>query len=160
MSADRPATVAPEAPAPSTTGRTRRTGALTLAVARLNRGVLNPVLGPAAARLPGMGVVHHIGRRTGRSFTTPVRVFRSLDAFYVMVAPGRTPDWLRNLEAAGGGELRVGGRLVRIGRPRPADASEALAAASTFSTAWRKALGLTTFVALAPARPGIDATVS
>ncbi len=155
MSANRPAgrAVAP-------TRRTRRTGALTLAVARLNRRLLNPVLGPAAARLPGMGVLHHTGRRTGRAFTTPVRVFRSLDAFYVMVAPGRTPDWLRNLEAAGGGELRVGGRLVRIGRLRPADASEALAAASKFSTAWRKVLGLTTFVASSPADPGIDATVS
>jgi len=118
------------------------------ALARFNRRLLNPVVRPAAARAPGFAVVHHTGRRSGTPFTTPVRVFSNDGTFYVMIANGRTPDWVRNLEAAGGGQLRLRRRTVDVGPPRLADVDEAMASASRGAKSWRRSLGLTRFVAL------------
>ncbi len=118
------------------------------AVARCNRRLLNPVVRPVAVRAPGLGVVHHTGRRTGTPFTTPVRVLRDGGTFYVMIANRRTPDWVRNLEAAGGGQLRLRRRTVDVGPPRLTDVDEAMASASRCARTWRTSLGLTRFVAL------------
>lgn len=118
------------------------------ALARFNRRLLNPVVRPVAARAPGFGVVHHTGRRTGRSLTTPVRVFRKDGTFYVMIANGRTPDWVRNLDAAGGGQLHLRRRTVDVGPPRLTDVDEATASAWRCAKRWRTSVGLTRFVAL------------
>ena len=88
-----------------------------LPLAGFNRRLLNPLVRSFAGRLPGLATVHHTGRRSGQAFATPVRVCGDRGAFYVMVANGRTPDWLRNLEAAGGGALLVAG--ARRHRPAP-----------------------------------------
>jgi hypothetical protein len=40
-------------------------------IARVNLHVTNRLLGPLARRLPGMGVVIHIGRKTHRQYITP-----------------------------------------------------------------------------------------
>jgi deazaflavin-dependent oxidoreductase (nitroreductase family) len=118
-------------------------------LARFNRRVVNPVVRPLAGRMSGMAVVCHIGRRTGRRFETPVRVFGTGGTFYVMVLSERLPDWARNLQTAGGGSLRVGGRSVAVGLPRLTDDAEALAAASRYQRRWRRVIGVrTTYVAL------------
>ena len=86
-------------------------------LARVNRRATNRVLGPAAARLPYFGVILHRGRASGRLYPTPVNVFRTDDGFVVALTYGRT-DWLRNLLAAGGGELDHRGRRYRLTAPR------------------------------------------
>jgi deazaflavin-dependent oxidoreductase (nitroreductase family) len=86
-------------------------------LARLNRRVTNRVLGPAAGRLPFFGVIHHRGRRSGRSYRTPVNVFRSGDGFVVALTYGRT-DWVRNVLASSGCEIEQRGRRYRATSPR------------------------------------------
>lgn len=50
------------------------------------------------------------GRTTGETRTTVVNLLEHDSARY-LVAPRGTTQWVRNLRAAGGGELRVGRRL-------------------------------------------------
>lgn len=87
-------------------------------LARFNRRVTNPVARPMASRLPGFGVLIHRGRRTGKTYRTPLNCFRREGTFYVALVYGPGVDWLKNLEAAGGGVMVTGGRSHPVGAPR------------------------------------------
>jgi deazaflavin-dependent oxidoreductase (nitroreductase family) len=86
-------------------------------VARLNRRATNHVLTPLLRRLPGFAVVHHVGRRSGRAFQTPVNVFAAAHGYVIALTYGPGTDWTRNVLAAGGCELEVRGRRVRCTAP-------------------------------------------
>src|SRR6266498_1317049 len=65
-------------------------------VTRFNRTILNRVLSPAAARLPAFGIVIHRGRKSGRSYRTPVNIFRQRDGYVIALTYG-VGDWVRNV---------------------------------------------------------------
>jgi deazaflavin-dependent oxidoreductase (nitroreductase family) len=88
------------------------------AVARINRWVTNRLLTGLATRLPGFGVVIHIGRRSRRQYRTPVNVFRRGDRFIFALTYGLNSDWVRNVLAGGGCALETRGRTLRLSRPR------------------------------------------
>ena len=88
------------------------------ALGRFNKRVTNPVQMLWAPRLAGFGVVEHVGRRSGAVYRTPMNVFRAPDGFVVLLTYGRATDWLRNLQAAGGGGLVHRGRHYRVSEPR------------------------------------------
>jgi deazaflavin-dependent oxidoreductase (nitroreductase family) len=87
-------------------------------VARWNKVGLNRVVRHVAPQLPGLGVVVHRGRRTGRQYQTPVNVFRDADGYIIALTYGPDTDWVKNVQAAGGCELRTRGRVLRMGEPR------------------------------------------
>jgi deazaflavin-dependent oxidoreductase (nitroreductase family) len=87
-------------------------------LARWNRAGLNRVVRHLAPWMPGLGLVVHRGRRSGRVYQTPVELFPARDGFIVALTYGAGTEWLRNLQAAGGGELRTRGRTLRVGEPR------------------------------------------
>ncbi len=92
------------------------------AVTRLNKRVVNPVL----RRLAGHGwfvEVEHVGRRSGTTYRTPIMAFRNGSTVTIALTYGPQVDWLRNLRAAGGGRMHLGGRLLTLGTP--VDLSEA-----------------------------------
>lgn len=96
---------------------------------RLNRSVLNRLLAPAAARLPGLAVLLHRGRRSGRTYRTPLNVFPIDGDFVIALTYGPDVDWLENLRAAGRAVLVHRGGRVPVVRPRrigPEEAREAL----------------------------------
>lgn len=64
---------------------------------------LNRVLRPAAAYLPPLAVLHHIGRRSGTPYDTPVQAYRAKDGFLIACAYSENPQWALNLQAAGCG---------------------------------------------------------
>lgn len=88
-----------------------------MAVARFNRRVTNHITRPFAAWLPGFAVVHHVGRRSGRAYRTPVDAFRAPDGYVFALTYGAGTDWVRNVVAAGGCEIRTRGRMVRLSAP-------------------------------------------
>jgi deazaflavin-dependent oxidoreductase (nitroreductase family) len=88
------------------------------AIARLNRAGLNRLTRHTAPLTPGMGVVIHRGRRSGRHYETPVNVFRTPDGYMFALTYGPESDWVRNVLAAGGFELRTRGRTVALTSPR------------------------------------------
>ncbi len=88
-------------------------------LALLNRRVGNRLVGGILPLLPGFGAVLHRGRRSGRSYRTPVKVFRTGSGSYVISLPyGPESDWVRNVLAAGGCELRTRRRVVPLTEPR------------------------------------------
>jgi deazaflavin-dependent oxidoreductase (nitroreductase family) len=99
-------------------GRTVVEMVLPRSVARVNRRVTNHFLGPLAARLPGFGVVTHTGRRSGRSYRTPVGVFAGPGGYVVALTYGKDTDWVRNVLAAGGCQLETRRRQVPLTAPR------------------------------------------
>lgn len=88
------------------------------AVGRWNKAGLNRVTRHIAPWMPGLGVVVHRGRRSGRLYQTPVNVFRAEDGFVLALTYGPDTDWVKNVLAAGGCELRTRGRTVRLVSPR------------------------------------------
>jgi deazaflavin-dependent oxidoreductase (nitroreductase family) len=82
--------------------------------------------------VPLWAAVEHRGRKSGRTYTTPVAIAASTpDSLYIALPWGRGTDWVRNLQAAGGGTVRWKGRVYAVTEPAVVGAEEALAAAKT-----------------------------
>jgi deazaflavin-dependent oxidoreductase (nitroreductase family) len=79
-------------------------------MAHFNRLATNRLARPLAKRLPGFGVVVHVGRSSGRRYSTPVNVFRSPDGYVIALSYGRNAEWVKNVVAAGRCELITRGR--------------------------------------------------
>lgn len=86
-------------------------------LARFNLYVTNRILGPLARRLPGMGVVVHVGRKTHRPYRTPVMIFRHGDQVIIALTYGRESQWVQNVIANNGCELQNQGRMLRLTNP-------------------------------------------
>lgn len=80
--------------------------------------VLNPLTRLVAGRLPGFAIVIHLGRKSGTVYRAPVNVFRHGDEYVFALTYGSDVNWVRNVLAAGGCEIEVGGRRVRLTDPR------------------------------------------
>jgi deazaflavin-dependent oxidoreductase (nitroreductase family) len=87
-------------------------------VGRWNKAGLNRVTKHIAPWMPGFGVVVHRGRRSGRRYQTPVNVFPIGDDYVIALTYGPGTDWVKNVLAAGGCELRTRGHTVRLISPR------------------------------------------
>lgn len=87
-------------------------------VARLNRIGLNRVTRRVAVWLPGLAVVVHLGRRSGRSYRTPVNIFPTRDGYVIALTYGPSSDWVRNVLAAGEADLISRRRLMHVTAPR------------------------------------------
>jgi len=89
--------------------------------------VLNPAMRLAAGRRHWYAAaLHHVGRRSGRAYTTPVVAEPVPGGFVIPLPYGADVDWLRNIRAAGRETIRVGGCEYTVGEPTVLSASEAL----------------------------------
>jgi deazaflavin-dependent oxidoreductase (nitroreductase family) len=84
----------------------------------MNRVGLNRVIRYVAPWMPGLGLVVHVGRRSGKVYRTPVNVFRDGGRYTFALTYGPDADWVRNVRAAGGCEVITRRRRVRLGEPR------------------------------------------
>jgi deazaflavin-dependent oxidoreductase (nitroreductase family) len=87
-------------------------------VGRWNKAGLNRLTRHIAPWMPGLGVVSHRGRRSGRRYQTPVNVFRAGNGYVFALTYGPDTDWVKNILAAGGCELRTRGQTIQLGSPR------------------------------------------
>src|ERR1700761_3638979 len=87
-------------------------------VGRWNKVGLNRVTKRVAPWAPGLGVVVHRGRRSGKVYQTPVNVFAVEDGYVLALTYGPDTDWVKNVLAAGGCELRTPGQVVSMNSPR------------------------------------------
>jgi deazaflavin-dependent oxidoreductase (nitroreductase family) len=85
---------------------------------KVNKRVVNPIQGLWAPWLPPWAVIVHRGRRSGTEYRTPVLAARSGSSLYVTLYYGSRAQWVRNLRAAGGGEVIRRGRRRRIANVR------------------------------------------
>jgi deazaflavin-dependent oxidoreductase (nitroreductase family) len=86
-------------------------------IARLNKHVTNRLTRPLAPHLPGLAVVTHVGRRSGRTYRTPVNVFSRDDGFVFALTYGPRAQWVENVLAAGRCELTTRGRTYALSDP-------------------------------------------
>jgi deazaflavin-dependent oxidoreductase (nitroreductase family) len=84
----------------------------------VNRVVTNPLLCTVAWAVPPLAIVHHVGRKSGRAYRTPVVAIRSDGGFVIPMTYGRDVDWARNMVRADGCELERTGRRKRLTKPR------------------------------------------
>lgn len=61
-------------------------------VARFNKRYLKRLFLRAAGRLPGFGIVTHLGRKAGRRYRTPVNVFRTEGGYIAVLTYGPGAD--------------------------------------------------------------------
>ncbi len=98
-------------------------------LARFNRYFTNPIQRMWAGWAPTMGILEHVGRRSGRQYRTPLTVFSARvdgqDAVAVLLTYGPDRDWLKNITAAGGGTLRRYGKSFRVIDPQVVPKAEA-----------------------------------
>ncbi|MFD2422527.1 nitroreductase family deazaflavin-dependent oxidoreductase [Amycolatopsis pigmentata] len=87
-------------------------------LARFNRVATNRVLGKLTPHVAGFGTIVHQGRRSGRTYHTPVNVFEEPGGYVVALTYGAGADWVRNVLAEGGCELVTRGRTVKLTAPR------------------------------------------
>ena len=87
-------------------------------LAPLTTHVFNPVTRLVAGRLPGFGVLTHTGRRTRRRYRTPLLILRRGDDYVIALWYGSDVHWVKNVLAAGGGELQTRSRNIRLAEPR------------------------------------------
>ncbi len=90
-------------------------------LARFNRRATNRVIGPLAGRLPGFAIIVHTGRRSRRTYRTPVNAFRDGDDYIIALTYGAGRDWVRNVRAAGSTEIVTRGHSVQLTNPRIID---------------------------------------
>jgi deazaflavin-dependent oxidoreductase (nitroreductase family) len=94
---------------------------------RFNKRILNPLMLRLAGRRHWYAAaLHHVGRRSGHTYTTPVVAEPVTGGFVVPLPYGTDVDWLRNLRAAGFATIEVHGERYAVGAPRVIDAAAAL----------------------------------
>ena len=101
-------------------------------VARVNKRITNKITSPFARRLGSFGVVHHVGRSTGEHYRTPINCWKKGGVVTVALTYGPEVDWLKNLEAAGGGVIEIRADMISIGPPKALSTEEGLTRMSAF----------------------------
>jgi deazaflavin-dependent oxidoreductase (nitroreductase family) len=74
--------------------------------------------------MPLYGIITHRGRRSGKTFRTPVVVRPTPEGFVVPMPWGEGTDWCRNIRAAGGCVIRWKGRDYAMVEPSVVDVSD------------------------------------
>ena len=89
---------------------------------------LNPIVLKLAGRrhFRMAAQIRHVGRRSGRTYTTPVSARRTGDLVMIALTFGNQSDWVRNVRSAGGGSIRIEGQDIDVTQPRFASRRDAM----------------------------------
>jgi deazaflavin-dependent oxidoreductase (nitroreductase family) len=86
-------------------------------LAKINIAFTNRITGLFAGWLPGFGILTHLGRRSGKVYRTPINVFRASNGFIIALTYSSQSEWVKNVLAAGGCELRTRGKRYQLSAP-------------------------------------------
>ncbi|MCC6615636.1 MAG: nitroreductase family deazaflavin-dependent oxidoreductase [Anaerolineae bacterium] len=110
------------------------------AVRQFNKYILNHVMRRLAHLRSGpFANVHHVGRKSGKPYETPILVVPIDGGFMIALTYGPKVDWYRNVVAAGGCTLVWHDQPYAIDRVEPVDAA---AGRSAFPQPERSILGV------------------
>ena len=108
--------------------------------ALFNRRVTNPLVRPISGFVPAWSIVEHVGRLSGKSYRTPVSMFRTTDGVAVLLPYGTDTDWVKNLQAANGGQVKLSGKTFRVTDPRIVPTADAV---ESVKPPWRQLMKAT-----------------
>jgi len=102
----------------TTTTNSQSTGAgeLMRAFTRATDPITRPLAGRRFFKL--WAVVHHVGRRSGTHYATPVAIVTTPDGFVIPLPWGERTQWARNVLEAGGCQLQWGGSQYSLVDPQ------------------------------------------
>jgi deazaflavin-dependent oxidoreductase (nitroreductase family) len=103
-------------------------------LARFNRYFTNPIQRLWAGWAPGMGILEHAGRKSGKQYRTPLNVFPTDDGVVIVLTYGPNRDWLKNITATGGAHMKRGGKVIELVDPVVVPKAEA---AQSVKGLWR-----------------------
>jgi deazaflavin-dependent oxidoreductase (nitroreductase family) len=107
-------------------GMRRNVPVVLRAVRRLNRRVRPLAVRSAGAHGAKTSIVRHLGRRSGRTYETPVVVAPLDDGGFAIALPyGAQTEWVKNVLAAGRATIVVDGEAHEVDQPRLAALAEA-----------------------------------
>lgn len=87
-------------------------------VRRMNRSLTNPrVMRTAGNAGTQTSVIEHVGRRSGKTYETPVDIIETTTRLLIALPYGARTDWLRNVLAAGSATVVSGGERISVERP-------------------------------------------
>lgn len=105
---------------------------------RVGTGFVNRIVNPWLERSGAidesrgeLGLIEHVGRRSGTVRLTPIHPMPIAGGFRIIVPVGERSEWARNVVAAGHCRLLVGDRVVELDEPvleLPADVPDLPAA--------------------------------
>jgi deazaflavin-dependent oxidoreductase (nitroreductase family) len=93
-------------------------------IVRLVMSPQSKILNPAVAKLAGrrffgtVAAIHHTGRRSGKSYVTPVGARANGDVAIIPLTFGNQSDWVLNVRAAGNCWIRVNGKDHQTVQPQ------------------------------------------
>jgi len=79
--------------------------------------VVNPITRRIGGWAPWFGILTYKGRKSGKTYRTPMNVFRRGDGYVLALTYGSDVDWVKNVVAAGECGLRTGRRDLRLVEP-------------------------------------------
>jgi deazaflavin-dependent oxidoreductase (nitroreductase family) len=92
-------------------------GPIQSALRMLTRATRPLALRSAGKQGSGTSVIRHVGRRSGRTYETPVVAARRDDSFFIALPYGQRTDWLKNVLAEGSAVIVTNGRAHEVDRP-------------------------------------------
>jgi len=111
----------------------------------VNRYV-NPVTRPVAKRLPSFALLTHRGRKTGRTYRTPINVFRLGNEYLFFLTYGSDVEWVKNVLANGSCSIETRGRIVELVDPELVTDPELRAAPPHVRFVERNVAGVTQYL--------------
>jgi deazaflavin-dependent oxidoreductase (nitroreductase family) len=78
---------------------------------------VNPLTRGIAGWMPGLALLTYTGRNSGRTYQTPINVFRRGDQYIFALTYGSESQWVKNVLAAGGCVMRHMGRDMKLVHP-------------------------------------------
>lgn len=109
---------------------------------------LNPLIVALARRrgLQSFAVIHHVGRRSGRAYATPVSARPIAGGFMIPLTFGEGADWYQNLRAAGKCTIRWNGADYAVTDPVIVEMAAARSAFTRTERALLPLMGIERFV--------------
>ena len=87
-------------------------------LAKINIAFTNRITSFFAGRLPGFGILTHVGRKSGKVHRTPVNVFRASNGFIIALTYSSQSEWVKNVLAAGACDLKTRGKNYPLSAPK------------------------------------------
>ena len=88
--------------------------------------VMRPLaLRSAGKQGSGTSVICHVGRRTGRTYQTPVIAAQHDNSFLIALPYGKRTDWLKNVLSKGSAAIVTNGHIYQVDQPEIIPMAEA-----------------------------------
>ncbi len=100
-------------------------GPMQTALRRLTRATRPLAMRSAGTEKSRTSIVRHVGRRSGRTYETPVVAVEHDDSFLIAIPYGERTDWVKNVLASGKATVVTHGRTYGVDQPQVIPMTEA-----------------------------------